>query len=266
MKRIKIIVGFAILGAMLFTLTGCSNKDSDNIVLNTSQNKTANSVVNTTNTNTTEVAIDYEANAQKQMSMPEEGEEIAIIKIKNFGDVKVKFFPEIAPKAVENFVTHSKNKYYDGLTFHRVINEFMIQGGDPDGNGTGGESIWGKGFGKEVDKSLVPFRGSLCMAMSSAPNSIGSQFFITQANYSESMESSFKNANYPEGLINAYKNYGGYLSLYLQYTVFGQVFEGMDVVDAVAKTEVTTSLMGEESVPVNDVVIESITITNYSSK
>lgn len=79
----------------------------------------------------------------KQKEMPAVGEKIAVIKTDK-GDIKVRLFPEEAPKAVENFVTHAENGYYDGLIFHRVIKDFMIQGGDPKGTGTGGESIWGQ--------------------------------------------------------------------------------------------------------------------------
>ena len=75
------------------------------------------------------------------------------MKIKDYGDVKIKLFPEYAPKGVENFVTHAKEGYYDGLTFHRVIKDFMIQGGDPKGDGTGGESIWG---GKDSTAAKIP--------------------------------------------------------------------------------------------------------------
>ena len=81
--------------------------------------------------------IDFAANAEKQFAMPEKGEQIAIFHVRDFGDIKVKFFPEVAPKAVENFVTHAKEGYYNGTTFHRIMKEFMIQGGDPLGNGTG---------------------------------------------------------------------------------------------------------------------------------
>ena len=80
-----------------------------------------------------------------QLSAPQKGDTLAVMHT-NMGDIKIKLFPEKAPKTVENFVTHSKNGYYNGLKFHRVINDFMIQGGDPRGNGTGGESIWGGSF------------------------------------------------------------------------------------------------------------------------
>ena len=198
------------------------------------------------------------------MQKPNQGDTVAILHVKKFGDIKVRFFSDIAPKAVENFVTHAKNGYYNGLTFHRVMEEFMIQGGDPEGNGSGGESIWGTGFGTELDESLVPYRGALCMAMSSLPNSIGSQFFIVQANYDQIMEDYMKMGGYPEGLLEQYKNYGGYMSLYMNYTVFGQVYEGIEVVDAITKVKKTMSSTGEESVPVEDVIIESIEVSTYS--
>ena len=201
----------------------------------------------------------YEINAEKQMAMPEKGETIAIMHVKEYGDIKFKFFKDVAPKAVENFLTHAKEGYYDGLTFHRVINEFMIQGGDPTGIGTGGESIWGEGFGTELDQSIVPYRGSLCMAMSSLPNSIGSQFFITQAHFNAERESYFKAYGLDDGLWETYKKYGGdVLSLYMKYTVFGQVIEGMDVVDKIASVKTDSN-----DKPTEDVIIESIDVTEY---
>ena len=97
------------------------------------------------------------------------------------GTVKIRLFPQEAPRTVENFVTHAKDGYYDGLDFHRVINDFMIQGGDPKGDGTGGESIWGGGFEDEFSDVLHNFRGALSMAHSEMPSSNGSQFFIVQS-------------------------------------------------------------------------------------
>lgn len=270
MKRVLYI---GIILVLLLVLVGCENSKTENtaktIYTKTSENKTENKIENkveetSKNTvNSEKEKANYKAFAEKQMSKPKKGETVAIIKVKNFGDIKVKFFPEIAPKAVENFITHSKEGYYNGVTFHRVIDEFMIQGGDPEGTGSGGESIWGEGFGPELDASLVPYRGSLCMAMSSRPNSIGSQFFITQANYSEKMGTYLKQSGYPEDLLEQYKNYGGYLSLYMQYTVFGQVYEGMDVVDKIVKVEKVVGSDGAESKPVEDIVIENIKVMEY---
>lgn len=219
-----------------------------------------------TNSKKEEITMTYQEAAQKQMAMPEIGETIAIFHVKGYGDITVKFFEDVAPKAVENFVTHAKEGYYDGVTFHRVINEFMIQGGDPKGNGTGGESIWGKGFEEELSEALVPYRGSLCMASTGLGNvSLGSQFFITQANPSATMASMLRQYGYPEDLIESYMTYGGYLSLYLQYTIFGQVIDGMDIVDKIAAVE-TSQDKATKDRPLTPVVIESIEITEYKGE
>ena len=205
-------------------------------------------------------SINFAKAAEVQMAMPKNGETIATIHVKNYGDITVKFFDKIAPKAVEKFITHAKEGYYNGVIFHRVMNEFMIQGGDPTGTGRGGSSIWGEGFGTELDKSIAPYRGALCMAMSQLPNSLGSQFFISQANYNEKKANIMKQAGYAEGLLEMNKKYGGdLLSLYMKYTVFGQVISGMDVVDKIAAVETDSS-----DRPLTDVVIESIDVTKYN--
>lgn len=167
-----------------------------------------------------------------------------------------------APITVQNFKDLVSKKFYDGLIFHRVISGFMIQGGDPLGTGYGGESIWGEGFGTELDYKLFPYKGALCMAMSSQPNSIGSQFFIEQQNPSEFMATQMKTSGYPDGLVEAYTKYGGSPHIYLQYTVFGQVFEGIDIVDKIAKetkVEDDNGTVLKENQP----IIESIEITTY---
>lgn len=240
---------------LLFVLTGCGEEKT--------ANKTSTQTTNTSNTTQnkakedSKVSVDYKQAAQKQMAKPEAGETVAIIHIKEYGEVKVKFFEEVAPKAVENFVTHAKEGYYDGVTFHRVINQFMIQGGDPEGTGMGGESIWGTDFEEELSPELVPYRGSLCMASRGLENSpsLGSQFFITQAEYDDQMASYMQGYGYPADLLEEYKNYGGYLSLYGQYTTFGQVYEGMEIVDRIAAVQTD-----ETDKPVQDVVIERIEI------
>ncbi len=177
----------------------------------------------------------------------------------NMGDIKIKLFPEYAPKTVENFVTHAKNNYYNGIIFHRVINDFMIQGGDPTGTGIGGESIWGHSFGDEFCRELHNIRGALCMA-NAGPNTNGSQFFIVQANVCpenmlEQMEELGEMAGFPTETIEDYKKLGGTPWLDFKHTVFGQVTDGMDTVDKIATTKVG---MGDK--PVYDVVIDSIDI------
>ena len=192
-----------------------------------------------------------------QLSSPQKGDTLAVMHT-NMGDIKIKLFPEKAPKTVENFVTHSKNGYYNGLKFHRVINDFMIQGGDPRGNGTGGESIWGGSFSDEFDPELHNLRGALSMA-NSGPDTNGSQFFIVQArevpsNMLEQMRD-LEDNGFPADITAAYEALGGTPWLDFRHTVFGQVTEGMDVVDAIAAVETVND------VPRSDVIIESIEVT-----
>lgn len=185
----------------------------------------------------------------------------AAVKIKtSAGDITIKLFPEEAPLAVENFLTHAKEGYYNGIIFHRVINGFMIQGGDPDGKGTGGQSIWsgkddsidaGNGFKNEISAFLYNIRGALAMANAGADTN-GSQFFINQNPADASGQLS--SGKTPGKIIEAYKN-GGNPSLDGGYTVFGQVIEGMDVVDKIASSETDAS-----DKPTSDITINSIEI------
>lgn len=99
----------------------------------------------------------------------------------NVGKIELKMFRKIAPKAVENFTTHVKNGYYNGLIFHRVIQGFMIQGGDPTGTGRGGQSIWGKAFEDEFAPNVVFDRPYILAMANAGRNTNGSQFFITLA-------------------------------------------------------------------------------------
>ena len=168
------------------------------------------------------------------------------------GDITVKLFPTLAPKASENFLKHAKDKYYDGLTFHRVIKDFMIQSGDPKGDGTGGESIWKKGFAVEPTPFLYNIRGALAMANTGAKESNGSQFYIVQNKDDQSKQ--LGNAGYPKPIIDAYKK-GGYPAGDTKYTVFGQVIKGMDVVDTIANLEVDNNSKPKENVTVNSVEV-----------
>lgn len=189
---------------------------------------------------------------EDQLAKPNSGDTIAIFHIKEYGDVTVRMFPKGAPKAVENFTTHAKEGYYDGVIFHRVINEFMIQGGDPNGTGNGGESIWGKEFEDEIVPNLLPIRGALCMANRGA-NTNGSQFFIVQC---KEANMAYAPASLTAEQKKMFQENGGYPSLVGGYTVFGQVVDGMDVVDKIAATET-----GANNRPTSDVVIETIEIT-----
>lgn len=193
----------------------------------------------------------------KQIRMPEAGDTVAVMKT-SMGDIKILLFPDAAPKAVENFTTHAQNGYYDNLIFHRVIPDFMIQGGDPNGTGTGGESIWGTSFEDEFSVDYHNLRGSLSMA-NAGPNTNGSQFFIVQADFVDErligqMEQ-LSDRGFPTETVEDYKKLGGTPWLDFKHTVFGQVYEGMDVVDeiAVVKTDMSDK-------PLEDVVIKTIEI------
>ena len=249
--------------------------------------------------------VEYEAPQLLQLGDVPAGNPQAAIET-SMGTITVVLYPEQAPKAVENFITHAQEGYYDGLTFHRVIDEFMIQGGDPNGDGTGGESIWGESFEDEFSDQLHNFRGALSMA-NAGYDTNGSQFFIVQAdtvsmNEEDAMLNMYLNdqldkatqelmdyqasgatqeeleakldelnsqlnekvtAGVPEEervrfeeAAAAYQELGGTPHLDYKHTVFGQVIDGMDVVDAIAAVETD-----ESDAPVQPVTILSITVT-----
>jgi peptidyl-prolyl cis-trans isomerase B (cyclophilin B) len=226
---------------VVFLVTGCgtSNEEgTDNSNGNASNNETAN-----------------QENIELPQATTEVGEKERLVEMEtSMGNIKIKLFPEQAPKAVENFITHSEEGYYEGVIFHRVINDFMIQGGDPDGTGMGGESIYGEPFEDEFSNQLYNFRGALSMA-NSGPSTNGSQFFIVQNKTLDPRSvDQMKKANYNEKVIKQYED-GGTPWLDKAHTVFGQVIEGMDVVDKIATTPV-----GEGDKPEEDVVIKKITV------
>jgi peptidylprolyl isomerase len=144
------------------------------------------------------------------------------------GAIEFKLFEEQAPKTCENFTTHIKNGYYNGIIFHRIIEEFMIQGGDPTGTGMGGESIWGKTFEDECHAELAFDRPGLLAMANAGPGTNGSQFFITT-------------------VATPWLN--------MRHTIFGEVVNGMDVVK---KLEGVDKAPGDR--PVEDQKIESATV------
>ena len=230
------------LATTTFFLTGCKN-DSE-----------VNEEITETNENE---EIDMNFN---QFDLPKEGETIAIMHT-NKGDIKIRLFPKYAPKAVENFVGLAKAGKYDGVIFHRVINDFMIQSGDyTNGNGTGGQSIWGREFADELNENVLLYRGALAMA-NRGSNTNGSQFFIVQTKTIDPMLiKQLEGAGIPQEYIDGYKQHGGTPHLdfrftYSAHTVFGQVYEGLDIVDTIA--QVTTD---QNDKPLEDVIITSIDI------
>ena len=158
---------------------------------------------------------------------------VVTIKMANGNTIKAELYPDKAPNTVNNFVSLVSSKYYDGLIFHRVIKNFMIQGGCPQGTGTGGPGygIKGEFSGNGVQNDLKHDRGVLSMARSMQPDSAGSQFFIMH-----------KNSPHLDG----------------QYAAFGKVIEGLEEVDAIANTRT-----GRQDRPVEPVVIEEMTVETF---
>lgn len=167
----------------------------------------------------------------------ETGEKVMIeMVIKDFGTVKLELYPDIAPITTANFVKLVNEKFYDGLTFHRIFPGFMIQGGDPEGNGTGGskETIKGEFASNGVNNPLSHTRGVISMARSQKMDSASSQFFIMH------QDSNFLDGN---------------------YAAFGKVVEGMEVIDKVTETECTYNPVDRNNTtPVNPPVIESVRV------
>ncbi|WP_242362121.1 peptidylprolyl isomerase [Limosilactobacillus antri] len=172
------------------------------------------------------------------------------------GDVKVQLFAKLAPKTVKNFVELAKKGYYNGVLFHRVIPDFMIQGGDPTGTGRGGESIYGKAFEDEFSDQLFNFNGALSMA-NAGPNTNGSQFFIVSASrVPANMLEQMKLVGYPQEIIDHYKETGGTPWLDHRHTVFGQVISGMEIVEKISKVDRDGMDKPKEDVVMNKVTIE----------
>ena len=207
MKRfIKIIA--AVMCVIPALLIGCGNSS------NTTENNSSKSIVNEDNNLT-----------ESTENLP-----IATIEVEGFGTIEAELYPEIAPNTVNNFIYLSNSGFYDNLTFHRVIKDFMIQGGDPEGNGTGGPgySIEGEFTSNGIANSLKHTEGVLSMARAQNPDSAGSQFFIMT-----------KAAPHLDG----------------DYASFGKVINGMDVVH-----EIENVKTGSNDKPKQDVVIKSIKV------
>ena len=197
---------------------------------------------------------------EKELHLPQvdiEAVEGPIATIKtNYGDMRIKLFPDHAPKTVANFIALSKDGYYDGVIFHRIIKDFMIQGGDPTGTGMGGESIYGESFEDEFSEELYNVRGALSMA-NAGPNTNGSQFFIVQNQHLPYSKKEIARGGWPEPIAEIYANQGGTPHLDRRHTVFGQLAdeESYKVLDVIAGVET-----GAMDKPVEDVVIETIEI------
>ena len=158
---------------------------------------------------------------------------VAVIQT-TMGTIELELFTDKAVKTAQNFVGLAETKYYNGIIFHRVINNFMIQGGDPAGTGSGGESIWGKPFEDEVKTGLKHSSEGILSMANAGPNTNGSQFFIT-----------LKATPWLDG----------------KHTVFGKVISGMEVVKAIGKTKTN-----QNDKPLIDVIMQKVTIEKRLKK
>ena len=154
----------------------------------------------------------------------------------DLGVIEIEFLAADAPNTVENFRLLAERGYYNGIIFHRIVKGFMIQGGDPEGDGRGGKSAWGGTFADEIDRRSPLYRGGYRRGMvamaNSGPNQNGSQFFLMHQDY----------------------------PLQPNYTIFGKITKGLEVVDAMANTPTTSGADGNRSKPVKPPVIKKITI------
>lgn len=158
------------------------------------------------------LSIQINANEASKAILLEKAKTATVVLETNVGKIELKLFPDVAPLAVENFMTHVKNGYYNGIIFHRVIKGFMIQGGDPTGTGRGGESIWKKNFDNEYGNNLAFDKPFMLAMANKGPNTNGSQFFITTV---------------PTPHLN-----GG-------YTIFGEVVKGQKLVQKIENVTVS---------------------------
>ncbi len=166
-----------------------------------------------------------------------------------------KLFEKDIPKAVENFLTHAKNGYYKGIIFHRVIKDFMIQGGDPTGTGMGGESIWGRSFEDEFSMDYFHFYGALSMA-NAGPNTNGSQFFIVQNSHVDARTlQALEQGGWPQEAVEGYAKLGGTPHLDHRHTVFGHLIAGARTLEKIAAVKT-----GAQDKPVEEVVILDIEV------
>lgn len=199
-----------------------------------------------------------------QFETPQEGDDIVVIKTSH-GDMKVMLFPEVAPKAVENFTALAKEGYYNGLKFYKVQPNKCLYTGDPKGDGTGGESIFTDDAGRvvpfedEYSTDLWHFRGALSMVNDGKEDNNGSRFcFVQSSSITAEMLSEMRQIGFPGSVILKYAGTGGAPWLDTKQVVFAQVFEGLDVLDKIA--EIPTD---ENGVPKENVVIVSMSVEKY---
>lgn len=233
---------------ILMTLLGCSKKDSTNPGAEGSPEGGAP---------VSDTAPPVDSSLPAQLVTPKSGDTIAVFET-SLGSFSAVFFADGAPLAVENFVKHAKDGYYNKLLFHRVVSGFVIQTGDPTGTGRGGESIWGDPFANEYSPQLHHYSGAIGMANTAADQN-GSQFyFVLGSKLSDDSLAEMKSLGFADDVCAAYKKVGGQPGLDNKYTVFGQVYEGMDIVEKIGTVKADS---GDR--PKKDVELISVTVKTY---
>lgn len=199
-----------------------------------------------------------------QFDLPKAGDDVVVINT-SMGTLKVMLFPETAPKAVENFLTHAKDGYYNGLKFYKVQKDKCLYTGDPKGDGTGGESVFRDEDGRvtpfedEYSMDLWHFNGALSMVNDGQEDNNGSRFcFVQSSGVSADMLLEMKQIGFPSNVVAKYASVGGTPWLDTKQVVFAQVYEGLEVLDAIAAVEVD-----ENGVPKESVVINSMSVEKY---
>jgi len=191
-----------------------------------------------------------------QFAQPQSGDVVAKIHTSE-GDIEVLLFEKYAPKAVQNFKQLAQAGYYNEITFHRTVENFIIQSGSPDGTANGGNSWWGLEFEDEFTDKLHHYNGALAMA-NHGRDTNGSQFFFVTApigEMSSDAQQQMRDAGWREEVVSAYSQAGGLPQLDYRYTVFGQIYEGLNVAYKISRRETD-----ETERPQKDITIESVEI------
>ncbi|MBR6106924.1 MAG: peptidylprolyl isomerase [Oscillospiraceae bacterium] len=235
-------------GTLLCGMSACGKKE-----VTLDSGAAANEIAEQTVVNASEIA---------NFSLPEKGEPIVVLTIRNYGDVKIRLFPDKTEKGAENFRKLAESGFYDDLIFHRVVDGFVIQGGDPKGNGTGGVDAWGseQGFAQTISPDLCHVTGAVAYAIGSDKLN-KSQFYIVTGTIPTAEEFALyreKGYSFSPEAEALYKQVGGVPYLDGGYEVFGQVFDGMEYVLEIQKAAVDAN-----SKPKKQIVIEKAVVTEY---
>ena len=199
-------------------------------------------------------------------TLPEKGEEIAVFQIRDYGDVKIRLFPDETPKGVENFKKLGESGYYDELIFHRVVDGFVIQTGDPKGDGTGGKDAWGSetGFEQTVSSHLCHLTGAVAYAIGSDKMNKSQFYVVTGEEVTADVFSQLRNyygKTFTPSVEDLYYHAGGQPFLDGDYEIFGQVFDGLQYCLDIQKTETD-----ENQKPKQAVVVEKADLTPYDGE